>query len=270
MKRAVAAVLLTGLLGCTTTSVKDTKVTPDRMPPSYDFIIQNRDSNLKELEALKSADGQQTWWKKYRQGLLNLDKNPELSCPQFTALAKETDFPLHELALLRAHQTCTDTQGLAPLNPEQYKNNYKWSQDVLAVVSLKQARKTDDKMDDIEALRESARQEVIPKKKEQYLLEALKIAEGLKSKADANADAEIQAVQAQLYRTSPRLKPHLTFKELPAAAMDHRQRREFEKALAIYHKILKTPQATADDKFQATKTHPPTHKIAPKNKRHKK
>lgn len=257
MRKAVtSAIFATAFLGCTTTSIKDTKITPSSLPPTYDFVVQNRDHNLKELEALKTSDENQTWWRKYRQGLLTLEKNPELSCPQFTALSKEVHFPLRDLALLRAHQTCADTKDLANLDPELYKNNYKWSQDVLADVSLKQARKTEDKLDDIAALRESARQEVIPKKKEQYLLDALKIAQELKN------EEEIKSVEAQLYKTSPRLKPDLTFKELPAAAMDHRQRREFEKALTIYRKILKDKQASADDKFQALKNIRMTYKVA--------
>lgn len=257
MRKVVcSAIFATAFLGCTTTSIKDTKITPSSLPPSYDFVVQNRDHTLKELEALKTSDDNQTWWKKYRQGLLTLEKNPEQSCAQFTALASEAHFPLRDLALLRAHQTCIDTKDLAKLDPELYKNNYKWSQDVLADVSLKQARKTADKLDDVMALRESARQEVIPKKKEQYLLEALKIAEEIKN------EEEIKSVQAQLYKTSPRLKPDLTFKELPAAAMDHRQRREFEKALTIYRKILKDKQASTDDKFQALKNIRMTYKVA--------
>jgi len=257
MKKTIAsAIFATAVLGCTTTSVKDTKVTSSAQPPNYDFIVQNRDHTLKELEALKTTEDSQTWWKKYRQGLMTLEKNPELSCPQFTALAKEGLFPLHDLALLRAHQSCADTSKLAAIDAELYKNNYKWSQDVLADVNLKVARKGDDKAKLIEALKESARQEVIPKKKEQYLLEALKIAQEMK------AEEEISAVQTQLYKTSPRLKPDLTLKELPGAAMDHRQRREFEKALALYNKILRSPQASTDDKFQALKNIRMTYKVA--------
>ncbi len=255
-KSLSSAIFATAFLGCTTTSVKDTKVPPSSMPPGYDFIVQNRDHSQKELEALKTSDDNQAWWKKYRLGLLTLEKNPELSCPQFTALSKEAHFPLRDLALLRAHQTCADTKDLAKLDPELYKSNYKWSQDVLADVNLKQARKTDDKLDDLEALKESARQEVIAKKKEQYLLDALKIAQELK------AEEEIKTVQAQLYKSSPRLKPDLTFKELPAAAMDYRQRREFEKALAIYRKILKDPRASTEDRFQALKNIRMTYKVA--------
>lgn len=255
-KSLSSAIFATAFLGCTTTSLRDTKITPSSRPPSYDFIVQNRDHTLQEITALQTADENQAWWKKYRLGLLTLEKNPELSCPQFSALAAEAHFPLKDLALLRAHQTCADTANLPALDKELYKNNYKWSQDVLADVNLKQARKSADKNDDIDALKESARQEVIAKKKEQYLLEALKIAEELKS------EEEITAVKTQLYRTSPRLKPDLTLKEMPAAAMDHRQRREFEKALVLYRKILANPQATSEERFQALKNIRMTYKVA--------
>lgn len=256
MRKITSAIFAMAFLGCTTTSIKDTKITPSSQPPSYDFVVSNRDATLKELESLKTPDENQTWWKKYRQGLLAMEKNPELACPQFSSLAKEVHFPLHDLALLRAHQTCAETAGLAAIDPELYKNNYKWAQDVLADVQLKQARKTPDKADDLAALKESARQESIPKKKELYLLEALKIAEEMKS------EEEVSAINAQLYKTSPRLKPDLTLKEMPGAAMDYRQHRDFDKALALYDKILKNPQATADEKFQALKNIRMTYKVA--------
>jgi soluble lytic murein transglycosylase len=243
-------------LGCSTTSLKDGRLTPSSQTPRYDFIVQNRDHNLKELEALLVSEENKTWWKKYRQGLLHLEKNSNLACAQFASLAKESHFPLKDIALLRAHQNCADTAGLPPLNPELYRVNYPWSQDVLADVLLQVARKTENKNADLAALKELARQETIAKKKEQYLLEALKIAEDIKSKG------EIEAVQAQLYRSSPRLKPSLTLQELPAAAMDFRQRREFENALALYKKILKSPQASEDDKFQALKNIRMTYKVA--------
>ncbi|HEY8271284.1 MAG TPA: transglycosylase SLT domain-containing protein [Pseudobdellovibrionaceae bacterium] len=247
MNFIAAAVFANLLLGCTTTSVKT---------PSYDFIIQNRNHTLKELETLQVNSENQIWWRKYRQGLLSLEKNPELACSQFTILAKDLDFPLKEIALLRAHQACADTAGLPSLNLELYRTSYKWSQDVLADVLFKTARKTEDKNDDLVALKERARHETNPKKKEQYLVEALKIAEAVKSAS------EIETVQSHLYHSFPRLKPNLTLKDLPAAAMDFRQHREFEKALALYKKILKSPQASEDDKFQALKNIRMTYKVA--------
>jgi soluble lytic murein transglycosylase len=246
------------MMGCgtTTTSRLDTKVTPSSQTPGYDFIIQNRDQSVKEIEALQTTLDNQTWWKKYRLGVLTLEKKPAKACGYFSELSKELNFPLKDLALLRAHQTCADTKDLAPLKEELYRTNYKYSQDVLAGVLLKEARKTDDKNDDIEALREVARLETIPKKKEQYLLEAVKLAE------DQKDEAKTESLKAQLYKTSPRLKPGLTLKELPAAAMDHRQHREFDQALKVYHQILDNKKATHDEKFQALKNIRMTYKVA--------
>ncbi|WP_413288252.1 transglycosylase SLT domain-containing protein [Bdellovibrio sp. HCB337] len=251
-----AFVFTSAFLGCTTTSNKDTRITPSSKTPAYDFVVQNRDHTAKELEALSVSEDNQKWWKSYRLGLLNLEKNPVAACTQFDSLAKEVHFPLKDIALLRAHQTCVDSSKLPKLNADQYRSNYKWSQDVLADVTLKESRKSADKKDDLEALKDIARLENIPRKKEQYLLEALKIAEELK------VEAEIDAVKTQLYRSSPRLKPDLTLKEIPTAAMDHRQRREFDKALVLYKKILKDPKASEDDIFQALKNIRMTYKVA--------
>lgn len=257
MIRFFAALVFSGFfLGCTTTSFKDIRLKSSAQTPSYDFIVQNRDHTAQELEALSVSTENQTWWKSYRLGLLHLEKNPSASCTQFSKLSKEVHFPLKEVALLRAHQSCMDPSALQPLDPDIYRETYKWSQDVLANVILKESRKTAPKDDDLAALKDIARLESIPRKKEQYLLEALKIAEAMKSAND------IEAVQTQLYRTSPRLKPNLTLKEMPAAAMDHRQRREFDQALALYKAVLKTPAASEDERFQALKNIRMTHKVA--------
>lgn len=256
IKLLPAALFASAFLGCTTTSLKDTRITPSSQTPGYDFVVRYRDHNLKELETLEVSGENQTWWKRYRQGLLSLETAPELACVSFRALTTEPHFPLNEIALLRAHQSCADPSNLAPLNPDLYRNTYPWSQALLAEVLLQQARRTADPKDDLEALKQSARHEILPRKKEQYLLDALKAAEGLKN------EEEIKDVQSQLYRSSPRLNPQPTLKELPAVAMDHRQRREFSPALAVYKKILKDAQATEDDRFQARKSIRMTHKVA--------
>lgn len=245
-------------LGCASTSVKqDSHPAPTNVqPPAYDFLIQNRDHSLKDLEGLKLSSENLEWWRKYRQGLLSMDKDPVFACAQFGFLAHEEHFPLKDIALLRAHQTCDKAESLPPLNPELYRTTYKWSQDVLADVLLKEARKTPDKKDDLTALKEKARLETLPKKKEQYLLEALKIASDLK------LQPEIEEVQDLLYKTSPRLNPKPAAKDLPAVALDHRQQREFDAALKIYKEIVADPQATTDEKFQALKNTRMTYKVA--------
>jgi len=255
--RSFPALILTGaFVGCATTTVQDSRRVPDLRPPAYDFVVRNRDHTLKELEALAPENDPQTWWRKYRQGLLNLEKTPAAACGYFSGLAMETQFPLKDIALLRAHQTCADTGFLPPLKADLYRTNYPWSQAVLAEVELKEARKTADRGDDLKALKEIARLETIARKKESYLLEALKLAE-----EELKSESETQEVRDLLYRASPRLKPHPTLKEIPAAAMDFRQRREFDSALALYKSVLKNPEATDEDRFQALKNIRMTYKV---------
>ncbi|MBC7371074.1 MAG: transglycosylase SLT domain-containing protein [Bdellovibrionaceae bacterium] len=251
-----AAAFAAIIWGCASTSRMDTKISPSSQTPAYDFIVANRDHGTNELNLLVTNSDNQSWWKKYRQGLLTLEKDASASCGYFTELSKEDSFPLKDLALLRAHQTCVDDKTLAPLKPELYRNNYKYAQDILATVVLKDARKSEDKADDIDALREIAKLESIPKKKEQYLLEAVKLAEDLKDQT------KLEDVKAQLYRTSPRLRPHPVDKEILAAAMNFRERREFEEALKIYRQIAKDPKASNEEKYQALKNIRMTYKIS--------
>lgn len=244
------------ILGCTTSSKNDGIFGLASRPPNYEFVLQNRDSSAEKLNALSASAANQNWWKKYRQGLLNLESSPKIACGLFAELSKDAQFPLKDLALLRAHESCDQTGSLAKIDEAAFKANYKYARDILADVNLKQARKTADKDDDIEALREVARLENIPRKKEKYLLEALELATSLKK------TAEVESIQAQLYRTSPRLNPDPSEKELASVAMDHRQHREFDKALAVYESILSDKKASAEDKFQALKSIRMTHKVA--------
>ncbi|MBK9322062.1 MAG: transglycosylase SLT domain-containing protein [Bdellovibrionaceae bacterium] len=256
-RRGVGAIIFFAvLIGCATTSRKDSLLTPASFPPGYDFSLKNQELSLKEIDKIETTAENQSWWKNYRQGLLNLETNSDVSCYKFSELSKEIHFPLREIALLRAHQACTDNKKLEPLNAESYRNNFKFSRDVLARVLLKEARLTSEKTDDIAALLESAQQESIQKNKEQLLLEAL-------GNAQESKDSEkVKTIQSQLYKVAPRLKPDPTDKELPVVALDFRQRREFKKALEIYLRIFNNEKSSREEKFQALKNIRMTHKVA--------
>lgn len=254
--RLIATAFVGSLFGCVSTSQKDLHLANSSQAPAYDFVVKNRDRNAADLQALITTADNQGWWKKYRLGLLTLEKNPAQACVQFSELSRESFFPLKDLALLRAHQVCEKTEGLAKLDPEILRTQAKFAQDLEAEVALKQARKTEPVADDIQALRELARLESLPRKKESYLLEALKLAD------DSKDAAESAAIKIQLYRTSPRLNPEPPESELPAVAMDFRQRREFDKALNIYEMIVKNPATSDEEKFQALKNIRMTHKVA--------
>lgn len=255
--RGLGIIIFLGvLIGCATTSKKDSLIIPASYPPSYDFILKNQELGIKDLDGLAVSTENQKWWKSYRRGLLSLEKDPDLSCFNFSNLSKEIHFPLREIALLRAHQACSDSKSLEPLNADSYRSNYKYSRDILALVLLKEARLTTDVNDDIEALVEIAQQESIQKNKELPLTEALKLAETNKN------PEKVKAIQDQLYKVAPRLKPDPASKELLAVAMDYRQHRNFDQAFKIYQKILKNPKSTREEKFQALKNIRMTHKVA--------
>ncbi|WP_413557820.1 transglycosylase SLT domain-containing protein [Bdellovibrio sp. HCB209] len=215
----IALSFLSVLMGCTTTSHQDTRFEKRLIPQDNP-----------------------EWIRLYTQK----------SCANFKQLSATQDFPLKDLALLRAYETCPAGEQLNVL-PESINP---WYSVLFADIRLKESAETTDLKDDFTAYFEKAAVESNKKKKEDYLLKALSFAKKLESQ-------EYEALtQAELYKNSPRLNPSPAFKELSNVAMDHRFHREFDQALATYRKILSSKDASADDKFQATKNIRMTYKVA--------
>ncbi|MFM6930497.1 MAG: transglycosylase SLT domain-containing protein, partial [Bdellovibrio sp.] len=192
------------------------------------------------------------WWKTYTLSLSKKESNPHEACAGFKTLMTVNEFPLHDLALLRAYESCPAKESL-PALPEVTNP---WYRDLSADIKLKESAETADLRDDLDANLEKARVESNKKKKEDYLQKALLFAQKL------NLTEETTEVQGQLYKNSPRLNPSPLFKDLSAVAMDYRFNREFDKALNVYKKISTSKEATTDDKFQAAKNTRMTYKVA--------
>lgn len=253
-------------MGCASTSRVDTGIGVDLVstvgknlnPPLPSFLSKWKNSTTKELEKLSVASNENNilWWKTYT---LSLAKKTSTStstlaeaCTGFKTLSEVSEFPLHDLALLRAYEVCPHTNKLSPL-PQTVNP---WYRDLSADIKMKTALETPDLKDDLEALQEKAQLESNKKNKEDYLSKALLLAQKLDRKDDS------AQIQAQLYKNSPRLNPAPSFKELSSVALDYRFHREFDKALITYKKIIANPESNVDDKFQAFKNIRMTYKVA--------
>ncbi|MGE5085899.1 MAG: tetratricopeptide repeat protein [Bacillota bacterium] len=245
---------LSVLMGCATTSHHDARIEKRVTPPLPSFLERWKNNSLTDLEKLPVGSNENNifWWKTYTLALNKKDSNPQEACAGFKTLMAINDFPLHDVALLRAYEACPVKESLPALpgaiNP--------WYRDLYADIKLKKSAETADLRDDLDANLEKARVESNKKKKEDYLLKALSFAQKL------NLKEESAEIQAQLYKNSPRLNPSPLFKDLSAVAMDYRFNREFDKALNVYKNILSAKEATADDKFQAAKNTRMTYKVA--------
>ncbi|QDK46187.1 lytic murein transglycosylase [Bdellovibrio sp. ZAP7] len=225
----IALSFLSVLMGCATTSRQDTR-----------------------LEKRLIPQDNPEWVRLYLEAAEKKTSAPKISCANYKELSNHQEFPIKDLALLRAYEVCPVDEKLNTL-PESINP---WYADLFADIKLKESLETPDLKDDLDAYLANASVESNKKKKEDYLQKALAAAKKLASQE------YVAEVQSQLYKTSPRLNPAPPFKELSAVAMDFRFNRDFDEALGVYKKILSSKEASTDDKFQATKNVRMTYKVA--------
>lgn len=242
------------LMGCATTSRMDSRIEKRTTPPLPNFLNKWKNSSVADLEKLQVGSKEENilWWKTYMLAAAKKESAVTESCEGFKSLSLIQDFPLHDLALLRAYEVCPKNESLTELP----SNAAPWYRDLYVDIKLKESLETADLRDDISAYSDKAKLETNKKKKEELYLKALAISQKLDLKD------ETSKIQEQLYKNSPRLNPSPNFRDLTAVAADARFHREFDSALATYKKILAAKEASADDIFQALKNIRQTYKVA--------
>jgi Soluble lytic murein transglycosylase and related regulatory proteins (some contain LysM/invasin domains) len=242
------------LMGCATTSKKDTRLDTRIIPPLPTFLHKWSGASNADLEALTAGAREENinWWRNYTLGLRYKDKEPAKACAKFKDLANTVDFPLHDVALLRAYESCPRAEKL----PELPKLSPSWYRDLYADIKLKESSETPELNDDFDALIEKAKIDSNKKNKEEFYKKALAAAQKL------NDAEKIAETEKSLYKNSPRLNPEPTDKELFSVASDYRFYREFDKAIDTYNKILQNKKSSFDDIFQAQKNIRQTYKVA--------
>lgn len=242
------------LLGCATTSHLDTRFDKRRTPPLPSFLSQWKNASSTELEKLEvgAKEDNIRWWKTYTLATAKKISAPQQSCLGFTTLGNESDFPLRDLALLRAYEVCPSTTQL----PALPRTVAPWYRDLFVEIKLKEAATTPELQDDLTATVEKARLETNKKNKETLYAKALALAQKLDLK-DESAQ-----IQESLFKNSPRLNPKPTFRDLSSVASDFRFHRDFDNALEVYGRILSAKQANSDDQFSALKNIRQTLKVA--------
>ncbi|MEN0059277.1 MAG: lytic murein transglycosylase, partial [Bdellovibrio sp.] len=251
----VAISFLSVLMGCASTSRQDTQLEKRLTPPLSSFLNKWKKVSVTELEQLSvgSKEDNIRWWKTYTLAMkYKIDPLTQTrACESFKGLAQEMEFPLHEVALLRAYESCPQKEVLPEIPATA-----PWYRDLVADIKLKEALETETPQDDITAFIEKARLENNKKNKEEFYKKALAEAE------KNHLQEEISRIQELLYKNSPRLHPNPAFTDLTFVAGDYRFHRQFEAALETYKKILQSKQASIEDQFQALKNVRQTYKVA--------
>lgn len=235
------------VIGCAHAATKDAH-DKELLPPTTKI------PSLQQQTTEPKARNERWWWLFNRGETALVQKKKEIACPAFRTLSSEKDFPLKDLATLRALEICPGHEDLtaAETLPETSKSWFRES-DIRArdlhYALLPPAEKV-DLLWDKAALEKSDRQ------RELYLSDAVSVAEAAK-------DPElIQKTHNKLWNHSPRLKPRPSKKDLPAVANDYRRWRDFNRSLAIERERLKDKSLTFEERFNILKSIRQTYKIA--------
>jgi len=255
MPRLIISIsFIAALLGCTSTSRLDSRLQRKTSPPADSFLNKWNDAKLEDLEKLSVGQQEREirWWKLYKIAQLKQNTEPDVACRHFTSLSNEIDFPIKDLALLKAHDICKNQAQLPPLPTDVSP----WYRELFVEIRLKEALNSADPTAELEVLTEKSQLESNKKNKEELILNALTLARRL------NANSKIETLEAALYKNSPRLIENPKQEELLSIALDFRFHREFDKAIAIYKKILVDKTANPEDQYQALRQIRQTLKVA--------
>lgn len=189
------------------------------------------------------------WLKKYTLARRLVKENPTESCRLYEQLSQENQFPLSDLAQLRAYEICDHFPRPTTVTQE-YRS-------LFAEIDYQKSLATSTIDDDLPAAIEKINYELDRKNKETLILQTIQLAQKLQR------SEVLPSLQIQLYKNSPRLKPTYTDNnERNLAASDFRFHRQFSEALKIYDQIFKNKNSTIEEQYQALKNIRNTYKVS--------
>jgi soluble lytic murein transglycosylase len=268
LKKILSLLFVFSFVGCTTSSNLKNQLTDlithskNTNPPDDSFLLKWKGATLSEQEKLSAQNNELNikWWTIYLSSAANMKSNPQESCLGFKSLAHDPEFPLNELAFLRASQACSSNENLTASKKNPTTHNSDWYGELRADIHMQKSLETLDTKDDINALIEKSLTEPNKKNREDLLLKAQSLAQKISPEEDSMEF--LSKIQILLFKNSPRLIPSPSAKELNSVALDFRFHRNFDKALQIYKTIVANPKSSSDEIFQALKNIRMTYKVA--------
>lgn len=202
---------------------------------------------------------QSAWAKDYRLGMEMIKANqPEKACPLFQILAKDEKFPAHQLAELRALQSCPADRGKS-IKVADYPP---YLRELALDAALTDAKKRNDQAAELDLAVEKSKQRLPQKEKVAWIERAMELARELK------AETKRKDLQKRLYSVAPRLDPQPPPSEWLTVASDYRSHRQFDKALEFYERVIDDGSFSLQDKIAALKGIRLAHKNARKMENH--
>jgi soluble lytic murein transglycosylase len=180
------------------------------------------------------------------------DFSPVEACQIYLGLAKEKDFPLATISLLKAHLICEHPESLPDL-PKNLISDFPWLEEMDVVRQVREytLQKNAAKLA-AALLRRSQLSDRIPEKVE-FLRDAeVQATQAMKeNKNDKSTQKLLGDIQARLYRLAPRYIPHPTHDDYFRVGTDLVYQRKFAQGRKYFHRILKEKKFSADEKYIA-------------------
>jgi soluble lytic murein transglycosylase len=238
-------------IGCSTTPTHKGEPPPqaDLLPPKFNLSTQKDVESVDYflLKSLDKADSRnKKWWIRYKRGMIWSDRQPELSCVQFSALAKEPLFPLARIAHLRALQVCpAGSQKLANFAPLELEALPSWQKNLGLEAAIRRAE-LDANMKRLMQL--SFEKSKLPLRKEEKVElteRARKIAESIGNSGFAFK------MKKRMESLRPSLMTNPSRRDWIKVAYDYRRQRKFDIARKYYRKVLNHRRTSFSQKLTA-------------------
>lgn len=185
---------------------------------------------------------------------------PEKSCQIYSQLAQESNFPLKDIALIRAHIKCKDNSQL----PKLAKVDHYLSEED-AERQWVESLRSNNLRDQAEALLRKAKlSNRIAEKTELLRLAIAKLKQG---KA-VDEDPLMMDLYDRLYKIAPRFINNPTQKDYYRVAQDYIYQRDFEKGRLYLNKILNKKRLSFEEEYSARRLLRTSYKIQQNRARH--
>ncbi|MGZ3723537.1 MAG: tetratricopeptide repeat protein, partial [Bdellovibrionales bacterium] len=208
--------------------------------------------------SVASLESETKWLKQYKEARAHQQDDPVQACELFKGLAADAKFPGHDVALLRAVESCSADQF-----PEFDRSRLPaWLQDQAIDVQVKLAASRADNAAELELALEKSKQKLPQSEKVKWMNLAIQRA------GELNLPEREQELKLRLYKIAPRLTPEPEEKQFLAVASDWRLVRQFDKARDYYERVIKSKIFDSDDKVAALKGIRLTYKNARNNEKH--
>ncbi len=170
----------------------------------------------------------------------------EAACTAFFELSQEKDFPLSDLAFLRARQACgAKAEKTKDFDYRKYKEK-PWLWPLAIDIAFSETVNTKEYKTLSDLYLEKSKLASLVNEKVDLIEKSIQFA-----KKGKKAAREIVPLTQRLWNLAPRKKPRPPTRDWIAVATDFRRARDFKNALSYYDKVLKNPRSLLDDKYRA-------------------